>query len=195
MIMRLRLLGGSGERSPILAYFLAVGSDTPAVLAIDTIGSLRRALLRISSILSTPIIFPPALLASQIEATTCWANRGMVGVPMPEPVVFTCPGPKPSDAQTCKQEAIKQRSTRSPDLNRMHLEDDTLDVVTLGRGYAWLDTSTVESLFESTKFVRTVKEAQGLPVSVPEEIAFESGWIGRNRFLGVAERHGKSTYC
>ena len=80
------------------------------------------------------------------------------------------------------------------DLNRMYLEDGTLDVVTLGRGYAWLDTGTVESLFEAGQFVRTVEEAQDLPVSVPEEIAFENGWITRDELLGAAERYGKSAY-
>jgi glucose-1-phosphate thymidylyltransferase len=80
------------------------------------------------------------------------------------------------------------------DLNRMYLEDGTLDVVTLGRGYAWLDTGTVESLFEAGQFVRAVEEAQDLPVSVPEEIAFENGWIGRDELLGAAGRYGRSAY-
>ena len=80
------------------------------------------------------------------------------------------------------------------DLNRMYLEDGSLDVVTLGRGYAWLDTGTMESLFEAGQFVRTVEEAQDLPVSVPEEIAFENGWITRDELLDAAERYGKSTY-
>ena len=80
------------------------------------------------------------------------------------------------------------------DLNRMYLEDGTLDVVTLGRGYAWLDTGTMESLFEAGQFVRTVEEAQDLPVSVPEEIAFENGWISRDVLLEAATRYGKSVY-
>jgi glucose-1-phosphate thymidylyltransferase len=80
------------------------------------------------------------------------------------------------------------------DLNRMYLEDRTLDVVTLGRGYAWLDTGTMESLYEAGEFVRTVERAQDLPVSVPEEIAYENGWIGRERLLACAERYGKSDY-
>jgi glucose-1-phosphate thymidylyltransferase len=79
-------------------------------------------------------------------------------------------------------------------LNQMYLADGTLSVVTLGRGYAWLDTGTVESLFEAGQFVRTVEEAQGLPVSVPEEIAFENGWIGRDELLGAAGRYGRSAY-
>ena len=80
------------------------------------------------------------------------------------------------------------------DLNRMYLEDGTLDVVTLGRGYAWLDTGTIASLFEASQFVRTVETAQDLPVSVPEEIAYENGWITRDELLDAAERYGKSTY-
>ena len=64
--------------------------------------SPRRALLRMSPVLSTPIISPPAPLTSQTEATACWANRGMVGVPMREPVIFSCSDPKLSDAQTRK---------------------------------------------------------------------------------------------
>jgi glucose-1-phosphate thymidylyltransferase len=80
------------------------------------------------------------------------------------------------------------------DLNRMYLEDRTLDVVTLGRGYAWLDTGTMESLYEAGEFVRTVERAQDLPVSVPEEIAYENGWVTRERLLACAERYGKSDY-
>ena len=80
------------------------------------------------------------------------------------------------------------------DLNRIYLEDGSLDVVTLGRGYAWLDTGTMESLFEASQFVRTVETAQDLPVSIPEEIAYENGWITRDRLLECAERYGKSNY-
>lgn len=80
------------------------------------------------------------------------------------------------------------------DLNRMYLDDGSLDVVTLGRGYAWLDTGTMESLFEASQFVRTVETAQDLPVSVPEEIAYENGWIGRGRLLECAGRYGRSNY-
>lgn len=80
------------------------------------------------------------------------------------------------------------------DLNRMYLEDGSLDVITLGRGYAWLDTGTMESLFEASQFVRTVQKAQDLPVSVPEEIAFENGWVSRERLLECADRYGKSDY-
>ncbi len=80
------------------------------------------------------------------------------------------------------------------DLNRRYLDAGLLDVITLGRGFAWLDTGTMESLFEASEFVRTVERAQGLPVSVPEEIAFENGWVSRERLLECAERYGKSDY-
>ena len=80
------------------------------------------------------------------------------------------------------------------DLNRMYLETGELSVETLGRGYAWLDTGTMESLYEASEFVRTVERAQDLPVSVPEEIAFENGWIDRETLLVCAERYGKSDY-
>ncbi len=80
------------------------------------------------------------------------------------------------------------------DLNRMYLEDGSLDVITLGRGFAWLDTGTMESLFEASEFVRTVETAQDLPVSVPEEIAYDNGWVDRETLLACAERYGKSDY-
>lgn len=79
-------------------------------------------------------------------------------------------------------------------LNRMYLDDGSLDVVTLGRGFAWLDTGTMESLFEASQFVRTVEQAQDLPVSVPEEIAYENGWITQEQLLCCADRYGKSDY-
>ena len=79
-------------------------------------------------------------------------------------------------------------------LNQMYLEDGSLSVVTLGRGYAWLDTGTMESLYEASEFVRSVERAQDLPVSVPEEIAFENGWIDRDTLADAAARYGKSVY-
>lgn len=80
------------------------------------------------------------------------------------------------------------------DLNGMYLEDGTLSVITLGRGYAWLDTGTMESLFEAGEFVRAVERSQGLSVSVLEEIAFENGWIDRSMLAEAAKRYGKSNY-
>ena len=80
------------------------------------------------------------------------------------------------------------------DLNRMYLEDGSLSVVTLGRGFAWLDTGTMESLYEAGEFVRAVERAQDLPVCVPEEAAYENGWIGADELLAAASRYGKSVY-
>ncbi|MBX9033647.1 glucose-1-phosphate thymidylyltransferase RfbA [Gordonibacter massiliensis (ex Traore et al. 2017)] len=79
-------------------------------------------------------------------------------------------------------------------LNQMYLQDGSLNVVTLGRGYAWLDTGTMESLFEASEFVRAVERSQGLSVSVLEEIAFENDWISRETLLAAAARYGKSVY-
>ncbi|MDF7640339.1 glucose-1-phosphate thymidylyltransferase RfbA [Bifidobacterium sp. ESL0784] len=80
------------------------------------------------------------------------------------------------------------------DLNRIYLNDGTLNVRTLGRGYAWLDTGTMESLYEAGAFVRTVERAQGLPIAAVEEAAYENGWITREQLLSAAEKYGKSSY-
>ena len=80
------------------------------------------------------------------------------------------------------------------DLNAMYLDDGSLNVEVLGRGYAWLDTGTMESLFEATNFVRTVEQAQGIPVSVIEEIAYGNGWIDRDQLVEAANKYGKSSY-
>ncbi|WEV46583.1 glucose-1-phosphate thymidylyltransferase RfbA [Bifidobacterium sp. ESL0690] len=80
------------------------------------------------------------------------------------------------------------------DLNKMYLEDDSLNVLTLSRGYAWLDTGTMDSLYEAGEFVRTVERAQGLPIAVLEEIAYENNWISRDQLLEAAHKYGKSPY-
>ena len=80
------------------------------------------------------------------------------------------------------------------DLNRMYLDAGMLNVRTLGRGYAWLDTGTMDSLFEAGEFVRTVQRAQGLPIAIVEEIAYENGWITRDELMESADRYGKGPY-
>lgn len=80
------------------------------------------------------------------------------------------------------------------DLNRIYLEDDKLDVVTLGRGFAWLDTGTVETLLEAAEFVKIVETRQGISIAAIEEIAYTSGWIDKERLLGAAKKHGRSAY-
>ena len=67
-------------------------------------------------------------------------------------------------------------------------------IVTDNCRYAWLDTGTMDSLFEAGEFVRTVQRAQGLPIAVAEEIAFENGWIDREQLMKAAEKYGKSPY-
>ena len=79
-------------------------------------------------------------------------------------------------------------------LNQMYLAGGLLSVVTLGRGYAWLDTGTMESLYEASEFVRAVERSQDLPVSVPEEVAWENGWISREGLEQAAMAYGKSEY-
>ena len=81
------------------------------------------------------------------------------------------------------------------DLNRMYLEEGTLSVVTLGRGYAWLDTGTMESLHEAAEFVRAVEHSQDLPVSVPEEIAWENGWISTAELEEAAKAYGRGEFA
>ena len=80
------------------------------------------------------------------------------------------------------------------DLNRMYLEDGSLNVVTLGRGYTWLDTGTVESLFTACEFVRSVERTQSLAIAALEEIAYYNGWIDREALGRAARRYGKSPY-
>ena len=80
------------------------------------------------------------------------------------------------------------------DLNRLYLEDGSLHVITLGRGYAWLDTGTVDSLAEASEFVRVVESREGIQISAPEESAYRNGWIGKEELCSAAERYGKSLY-
>lgn len=80
------------------------------------------------------------------------------------------------------------------DLNRMYLEDGLLDVKTLGRGFAWLDTGTMDSLVEAADFVQMIEKRQGIKISAPEEIAYRNGWITKNELLASAELYGKSPY-
>lgn len=79
-------------------------------------------------------------------------------------------------------------------LNEMYLDDGLLDVQLLGRGFAWLDTGTMDSLAEATNFVQMVQTRQGIEISAPEEIAFINGWIDRDGLMKSAEKYGKSPY-
>lgn len=102
------------------------------------------------------------------------------------------------DSRVCEYAKRVKPSARGEleitSLNQMYLDDGSLSVITLGRGFAWLDTGTMESLYEAGEFVRSVERSQDLPVCVPEEIAYENGWIGVGELLDAAERYGKSIY-
>ena len=80
------------------------------------------------------------------------------------------------------------------DLNRVYLDEGTLHVVTLGRGYAWLDTGTMDSLAEATEFVRVVESREGIQISALEEIAYRNGWITKEQLVLAANIYGKSPY-
>ena len=80
------------------------------------------------------------------------------------------------------------------DLNKTYLAGDELSVVTLGRGYAWLDTGTVDSLNEAAEFVKAVQNRAGIPVAVLEEIAYNNGWIDKAHLLNSAKEYGKAPY-
>ena len=80
------------------------------------------------------------------------------------------------------------------DLNRLYLEQGTLTVQTMGRGYAWLDTGTHESMLEASQFIQTIERRQGLKVAAPEEIAWRNGWIDDAQLEGLAKALGKSGY-
>jgi len=79
-------------------------------------------------------------------------------------------------------------------LNEMYLNDGLLDVQLLGRGFAWLDTGTMDSLLEAANFVETVQSRQGIVISAPEEIAFINGFIDREKLTESAGIYGKSPY-
>lgn len=79
-------------------------------------------------------------------------------------------------------------------LNDMYLKEDKLAVRLLGRGYAWLDTGTMDSLVDAINFVQMTEKRQGVKISAPEEIGFNKGWIGKEKLIESAEKHGKSLY-
>ena len=79
-------------------------------------------------------------------------------------------------------------------LNDMYLKEERLDVQLLGRGFAWLDTGTMDSLVEAADFVRMVEHRQGIKISAPEEIAYKNGWISRDKLIESANKYGKSPY-
>ena len=76
----------------------------------------------------------------------------------------------------------------------MYLGEKKLDVQLLGRGFAWLDTGTMDSLLEASNFVQMIQSRQGIVISAPEEIAYINKWITKEKLMESAERYGKSPY-
>ncbi len=80
------------------------------------------------------------------------------------------------------------------DLNKIYLEKNSVDVITLGRGYAWLDTGTIDALTEASEYIRVVEKRLALKIAAVEEIAYHQGWIDRQTVIDSAEKYGKSAY-
>ncbi len=80
------------------------------------------------------------------------------------------------------------------DLNDMYLKAGDLTVQLLDRGFAWLDTGTMDSLFEAAEFVRVLSQRQDVTISAPEEIAYRNGWISKEKLAEIAKSYGKSPY-
>lgn len=102
------------------------------------------------------------------------------------------------DQKVCQRAKELKPSARGEleitDLNRLYLEEGTLNVITLGRGYAWLDAGTVDSLSEAAEFVRVIESREGIQISALEEIAYRNGWITKEQLKASAESYGKSPY-
>jgi len=102
------------------------------------------------------------------------------------------------DETVCERAKSLKPSARGEleitDLNRLYLEEGLLNVTTLGRGYAWLDTGTTESLSEASEFVRVIESREGIQISALEEIAYQNSWITKAELDASADTYGKSPY-
>lgn len=102
------------------------------------------------------------------------------------------------DTNVCEYAKSLKPSARGEleitDLNRLYLEENKLDVITLGRGYGWLDTGTVDSLAEASEYVKVIETRQGLMIACLEEISYKNGWIDEETLMKSAESYGKSPY-
>ena len=110
--------------------------------------------------------------------------------------------PSPASTSTTSVSSAYARSLKPSargeleitDLNRRYLEDGSLDVQLMGRGDAWLDTGTHDSLLEASQFIHTLEKRQGLKICCPEEIAWRQGWIDNDRLAELAKPLAKNGY-
>ena len=102
------------------------------------------------------------------------------------------------DETVCERAAALRPSSRGEleitDLNRAYMNDGLLNVITLGRGFAWMDAGTVDALAAASEFVRVIESREGIQIAAPEEIAFTRGWIGREALLRSAALYENSGY-
>lgn len=94
----------------------------------------------------------------------------------------------------CKVKPSARGELEITSLNEMYLKEEILDVQVLGRGFAWLDTGTMDSLLQASDFVQTVEQLQGIMISAPEEIAYINKWISKEELIESAKKYGKSPY-
>lgn len=80
------------------------------------------------------------------------------------------------------------------DLNKIYLDKNNVEVITLGRGYAWLDTGTIDALTEASEYIRVIEKRLSLKIGAIEEIAYHKGWIDKKQLLAAAQKYGKSAY-
>lgn len=80
------------------------------------------------------------------------------------------------------------------DINKMYLENQKLDVITLGRGFAWIDAGTIDSLYKASEFIKVIENRQGIKIAAIEEIAFNNGWIKKKQLLKLAKEYGETSY-
>lgn len=106
--------------------------------------------------------------------------------------LYFYPGDASNKAKSVKPSSRGELEITS--LNDLYLREEKLDVQLLGRGFAWLDTGTMDSLIEAADFVQMIEKRQGIKISAPEEIAFRNGWITRDELMNSANRYGKSPY-
>lgn len=102
--------------------------------------------------------------------------------------------PKGVSAQAAQVRPSARGELEITTLNEMYLHQGSLDVQLMGRGYAWLDTGTMDSLVDAADFVRIIEKRQGIKISAPEEIGYKAGWITEAQLLESAEHYGKSPY-